>query len=239
MNLAAAQGQGVANPLMQCFIPAFMHAPDSPEEAQERLSEALRRLLVEADGRALQVREMIEILRGKGLQMMVILLCLPFLSPVTIPGISTPFGLAIALCGLRIAFGHQPWLPAFVMNRRISAQALEKMVHVGCRIYTRIERIVRPRLSYLFVGPGMTTLVGLSIALSGFLLSLPIPPPFPLTNTIPGFALIFLALGLMEKDGVLILVGYTITLVALTYFLFIALLGQEALHYLRRLLSGE
>jgi len=26
-----------------------------------------------------------------------VLLCLPFLSPVTIPGISTPFGLAIAI----------------------------------------------------------------------------------------------------------------------------------------------
>jgi len=216
-----------------------MHFIDTPEEAQERLSDALRRLLAEAGGRALQVREMIEILRGKGLQMMVILLCLPFLSPVTIPGISMPFGLAIALCGLRIAFGHKPWLPAFVMNRRISAQALERMVHVGCRIYGKIERVVRPRLSYLFVGPGMTTLVGLSIALAGILLSLPIPPPFPLTNTLPGFALIFLSLGLMEKDGVLILLGYTLTLVALVYALLIAFLGQEAFSLLRRLLSGE
>lgn len=216
-----------------------MHVIDTPEEAQERLSDALRRLLAEANGRALQVREMIEILRGKGLQMMVILLCLPFLSPVTIPGISTPFGLAIMLCGFRIAFGHKPWLPAFVLNRRISAHALEKMVGVGCRIYEKVEKVVRPRLSYLFIGPGMTMLVGLSIALAAFLLSLPIPPPFPLTNTIPGFALIFLALGLMEKDGVLILIGYTLTLIALVYISIIAFLGQEAFQFVRRLLSGE
>ena len=57
------------------------------------------------------IREMVEILHGRGLQFVVILLCLPFLTPVTIPGISMPFGLAIALCGLRIAFGHKPWLP--------------------------------------------------------------------------------------------------------------------------------
>lgn len=239
MNLAATQGLGVANPKRRCFIAAFMQVVDTPEEAQERLSDALRRLLAEADGRSLQVREMIEILRGKGLQMMVVLLCLPFLSPVTIPGISMPFGLAITLCGLRIAFGHKPWLPAFVLNRRISAQALEKMVNIGCRIYERIEKVVRPRLSYLFVAPGMTMLVGLSIALAGFLLSLPIPPPFPLTNTLPGFALIFLSLGLMERDGVLILVGYSLTLVSLIYVGLIGLLGQEAFSFLSRLLSGE
>ncbi len=215
-----------------------MQVADTPAEARERLSDALRRLLHEADGRSLQVREMIEILRGKGLQMMVILLCLPFLSPVTIPGISLPFGLAIALCGLRIAFGHKPWLPGFVLNRRLSASILEKMVHFGCVVYGKVEKVIRPRLSYLFVGPGMTMLVGLSIALAGILLSLPIPPPFPLTNTLPGFALIFLSLGLMEKDGVLILCGYTLTLIALIYASLIVFVGQEAFSYLWRLLSG-
>lgn len=215
-----------------------MPVADTPAEVRERLSDALRRLLREADGRSLQVREMIEILRGKGLQMMVILLCLPFLSPVTIPGISLPFGLAIALCGLRIAFGHKPWLPAFVLDRRISAHALEKMVHIGCVVYGKVEKVIRPRLSYLFVGQGMGMLVGLSIALAGFLLSLPIPPPFPLTNTLPGFALIFLSLGLMEKDGVLVLCGYTLTLISLSYALLIVLAGQAGISYLWRLLTG-
>ena len=214
------------------------HVAETPEDARERLSDALRRLLHEAEGRSLQVREMIEILRGKGLQMMVILLCLPFLSPVTIPGISLPFGLAIALCGLRMAFGHKPWLPAFVLDRRISAHALEKMVQIGCAVYGRVEKVIRPRLSYLFVGPGMVMLVGLSIALAGILLSLPIPPPFPLTNTLPGFALIFLALGMIEKDGLLILIGYTVTLISLLYVLAIALGGQALFTYLWRLLSG-
>lgn len=238
MNLVAAQGQGVANRNNEWFIASLMHAVETPAEASERLSDALRRLLHEAGGRSLQVREMIEILHGKGLQMMVILLCLPFLSPVTIPGISMPFGLAIALCGLRIAFGHKPWLPAFILDRRFSAHALERMVHFGCKVYGRIEKVVRPRLSYLFVGPGMTMLVGLSISLAGILLSLPIPPPFPLTNTLPGFALIFLALGIMEKDGVLILVGYALTMISLIYLALIVFVGQEAFSYLWRQLGA-
>lgn len=203
--------------------------PDAEPEIdpQERLSDALKRLLDEAGGRPMQIREMIEILRGRGLQMMIVVLCLPFLSPVTIPGISIPFGLAIALCGLRIGFGHKPWLPAFILDRRISFQSLEKMVHAGCRIYGRLEKVFRPRLSFFLIGPGMPMLVGLAIALSGVLLSLPIPPPFILTNTIPGFAIIFLALGLMERDGALILAGYALTLIGSVYVALIAVLGKE------------
>ena len=63
-------------------------------DATERISDALRRLLREANGRAMTIREMVNILHGRGLQFVVILLCLPFLAPVSIPGISIPFGLA-------------------------------------------------------------------------------------------------------------------------------------------------
>ena len=103
-----------------------MHDVVGTTDATERISDALRRLLNEADGRPLMIREMVEILHGRGLQFVVILLCLPFLTPVTVPGISMPFGLAIALCGVRIAFGHKPWLPAFILNRRISYSVLEE-----------------------------------------------------------------------------------------------------------------
>jgi hypothetical protein len=206
--------------------------PVSEIPAVEKVSDALRRLLQEAAGRPMQIREMIEILHGRGLQMIIVLLCLPFLAPVTIPGISTPFGLAIALCGVRIAFGHKPWLPAMILNRRISYQALEKMVQVGCRIYGKMEQVLRPRLLFLVAGPGMVTLAGSAICLSGLALSLPIPPPFILTNTIPAFAIVFLALGLMERDGVLVLIGHVLTLIALIYVGLIAVLGRELLRYL-------
>ena len=200
--------------------------------ATERISDALRRLLREADGRPLTIREMVKILHGRGLQFVVILLCLPFLAPVSIPGISIPFGLAIALSGLRIAFGHRPWLPEFILNRRISYSVLERMVHFGCVIYEKVEKVIRPRLAILLDGRVMSMLIGSAIALSGVFLSLPIPPPFPLTNTIPGFAIICLSLGLMERDGGLILCGYVLTLIAAVYVGLIGFLGKAGVDQL-------
>jgi hypothetical protein len=207
--------------------------------ATERISDALRRLLHESNGRPLMIREMVEILHGRGLQFVVIVLCLPFLAPVTVPGISIPFGLAIALCGLRIAFGHRPWLPAFILNRRISYSVLERMVHFGCAIYEKVEKVIRPRLGFLLAGPGMAILIGSAIALSGIFLSLPIPPPFPLTNTIPGFAIICLSLGLMERDGALILCGYVLTSIAAIYVTLIALLGKAGAEQLWEIFKGR
>ena len=215
-----------------------MHEVIGPADANERLSDALRRLLDEADGRPLMIREMIEILRGRGLQLVVVLLCLPFLTPVTLPGISMPFGAAIALCGFRIAFGHKPWLPAFILNRRISYSVLEKMVHFGCKVYGKIEKVIRPRLAFFLVGPGMGMLVGLAIAFSGIFLSLPIPPPFPLTNTIPGFAIILLSLGIMERDGALIVCGHALTAISAVYVTLIGLLGKAGVDHLWRMLEA-
>jgi hypothetical protein len=207
--------------------------------ATERISDALRRLLREANGQAMTVREMVKILHGRGLQFVVILLCLPFLAPVTIPGISMPFGLAIALSGLRIAFGHRPWLPEFILNHRISFPVLEKMVHFGCAIYEKVEKVIRARLYIFLDGPGMGMMIGLAIALSGVFLSLPIPPPFPLTNTIPGFAIICLSLGLMERDGGLILCGYVLTVIAAIYVGMIGFLGKAGVDQLWQIFKAS
>jgi hypothetical protein len=215
-----------------------MHDVVGTTDATERLSDALRRLLNEADGRPLMIREMVEILPGRGLQFIVILLCLPFLTPVTVPGISMPFGLAIALCGVRIAFGRKPWLPAFILDRRISYPTLKRTVLFGCKIYEKVEKVIRPRLAFFLAGPGMGMVIGLAIALSGIFLSLPIPPPFPLTNTIPGFAIILLSLGLMERDGGLILCGYVLTGISAIYVTLIGLLGKAGVDQIWRMLGN-
>ena len=124
------------------------------------------------------------------------------------------------------------------MDRRISYSALEKMTRFGGRICEKVERVIRPRLTFLLVGPGMGMVTGTAIAVAGVVLSLPIPPPFPLTNTIPGFAIIFLSLGLMERDGVLLLCGYALTVVAAIYAALIGLIGKAGVDHLWRILES-
>jgi len=173
----------------------------------------------------MSVADIIRHTRGRGLQTIAIILCLPFLSPVAIPGLSIPFGIAIAICGLRIAFRHQPWLPEFIAKRHISFAVLEKTLRFGIAVHTRLEKFLRPRWTVVLDSHASQMAAGSAIAVSAFLLSLPIPPPFPFTNMIPGFAIVMLCLGMLERDGVVVLFGYVLTVVSAVYVALIAFLG--------------
>ena len=57
-----------------------------------------------------------------------------------------PFGLAIAVSGFASPsdtdLGSQS-----LSDRRISYSVLERMVHFGCAIYEKVEKVIRPRLA--------------------------------------------------------------------------------------------
>jgi hypothetical protein len=185
------------------------------------------------------LRTIVEHLHFRGLPALIVLLCVPFLFPVTIPGLSIPFGVAIALCGLRLGLGHNFWMPDFLLRREISYDLLQRLVGTAAKFYRKVEKLVRPRMHFLQRWPGMINLMGFMIMTGGFLLSLPIPPPFPLTNTIPGLAIIFMALGIMERDGVCTLIGYAFAVVGLCYVCLIFFLGAAGARYLWEWLTGS
>lgn len=192
-----------------------------------RLSEELESILAIAPGEPLSLRVIVEHLHFRGLPVLLVLLCVPFLFPVAIPGLSLPFGLAIALCGFRLGMGHRLWMPDFILRRKVKPDFLRRLVTGAVAFYRRMEKLVRPRMHFLQRWPGMINFMGFMIMIGGILLSLPIPPPFPLTNTIPGLAVAFMALGILERDGVCTLIGYGFILVSLCYFLVIFLLGAK------------
>ena len=198
----------------------------------KRLSEELESLLEIAPGQPMKLQTIVEHLHFRGLPALIVLLCVPFLFPVAIPGLSIPFGAAIALCGLRLGLGHNFWMPPFLLRREISFELLRKLVGTAAKFYRKVEKLVRPRMHFLQRWPGMINLMGFMIMIGGILLSLPIPPPFPLTNTIPGLAVIFMALGIMERDGVCTLIGYGFALLGLCYVGLIFFLGAAGVQQL-------
>jgi len=194
-----------------------------------RVSEDLREILCIADGKSIEVRRILEHTQGRGLQTAAIFLCLPFLSPVSVPFLSVPFGAAIAICGVRIALRHGPWLPEIVLKRKIPFPVLDKMLKFGIGFHSRLEKVLRPRHTYLVDNQAAIMAAGFCIALAAIFLSLPIPPPFPFTNTVPGLAIILLCLGTLERDGLLVLLGYALTAIAAVYVTLIVILGKAGI----------
>ncbi len=181
-----------------------------------RLSADIELLLGLSKGRVMSLSELEENLHGRGFALMIFVLALPFAIPA-LPGLSTPFGVVVALMGLRLACGRQPSLPGFIRKRELNPVMLEKILRGGLALSRRLERLVRPRLEFLQEWPGFRNLIGVGIAVAGLLLALPLPLPF--SNTIPAVAVLLLTGGMVERDGVLVLIGYATNVIATAYVL--------------------
>jgi hypothetical protein len=187
------------------------------------LSTDLATLHARVKDKALTLAELKNALKGRGSAMLLILLALPFCF-VAIPGLSMPFGIAISLIGACLVIGREPWLPRFIMNRRLSSARSDQLLAGAIKVARRLEKFVRPRLSFLHAGPGMLRLIGFGIVIAGVGLMLPLPIPF--SNSIPAWAVVLLAVGMMEKDGLCVLLGH---LTAMGTWVFIGLTSAFAL----------
>jgi hypothetical protein len=199
--------------------------------SQPRLSIDLQMLHSRVKDKSLTLAELKRSLKGRGPAMLLILLALPFCF-IAIPGLSTPFGFAICLIGACLVIGCEPWLPRFIMQRRLSTTRLAQLLTGAIKVARQLEKFVRPRLAFLHAGPGMSRLIGLGIVIAGLGLMLPLPIPF--SNGIPASAVVLLAIGMLEKDGLCVLLGH---LTAVATWVFIGLTSGFAIGGFQRLLD--
>jgi hypothetical protein len=202
------------------------------QNLQSRLSTELEALRGRMKDQSLTLGELKRALSGRGSAMLLVLLALPF-CVVAIPGLSIPFGIAICCIGARMIIGREPWLPRFIMHRRLSTARSHQLLTGAIKLARMLESFVRPRLGFLHAGPIMPRLIGLGIVVAGLGLMLPLPIPF--SNSIPAWAVVLLAIGMMEKDGLCVLLGH-LTVVA--SWVFIGLTSMFAVGGLQTLLNS-
>jgi hypothetical protein len=117
------------------------------------------------------------------------------------------FGPLILFVGLQMLVGMQrPWLPKWIRRFSISRDHVSRFVAKTMRGFIWMERLCKPRLQYLTEGI-FVPLTGLAIVLLAVGLMLPIP----FTNYFPAFALLAVAMALIERDGVLLLISWIAT----------------------------
>jgi hypothetical protein len=211
-----------------------MGTPGAPEpvpgagpEKPPRLSDELAGLRERFAEQAVTLGEVVRVLRGRAYLLLVILMALPFCAPISVPGLSTPFGLAIALIALRLALGQQPWLPEWLLRKRLPAGFFRRVFVMAARLIRFLETFLRPRAAGLVDAPVLRNLHAVVMLLAAVFLALPLP--IPLSNTAPAWVILLIAAGLLERDGVFVLAGHA---VALTSVAVVVLLGGAAHHLL-------
>lgn len=187
------------------------------QDTSRPLSQTLRDAVDSIDADRVTLRALMDSIGEQGLLLLCAVLSLPFLIPVSIPGVSTVFGLGIILLGVAVTLNRMPWLPRRILDREIEADRLRPTLEKGLGLVARIDRFVKPRLGALTDNAVMDRVNGAMLVFCGLLLMAPFGL-VPFSNTLPAVAILMLCFGMMQRDGLFILGGYVMTAATCIYF---------------------
>jgi hypothetical protein len=192
-----------------------------------RLSEELIKLEEKSRQQSINLGDVLFLLDERAHTFLLLLLSLPFVQPIPLPGLSTPFGVAIAFLGISFLVGQKPWLPARLLKMQLPEIFLAPALQGMRRLARIMEVLLRPRILFLATNLTMQRLEGLCILVCGVLLSLPLPIPF--SNMLPAMTVIAFACSTLGKDGIFYVGGIFCFAITAVFFAMIGLGGATAM----------
>ena len=129
-----------------------------------------------------------------------------------LPGISVFAGIAMTVPAFQLLMGYPaPVFPKSIRKRTVSVSALKRWGPKIINWVEMLEKLVRFRWPKL-TSVAARRLMGLAILLLAIIVTI----PFPFSNFPPSVAIICFALGLLERDGLMVIIGSVVGLIALT-----------------------
>lgn len=174
--------------------------PDAQEDMA--IADRLDHLVEQAEGEDVSLDWILAQLHERAFGLFLLILALPCCIPF-LYGIPQIVALPLMFVSVQILLGRRvPWLPGRLGARRVSTGGLRSLAARAGPWLRRVGAISRPRLGAL-TRPPVERIVGLVLVL----FSASILVPLPGTNTVPGFAVVLVAMGLLQRDGLLVILG--------------------------------
>ena len=127
-----------------------------------------------------------------------------------IPGIPPAFGVIVIVFALQLLFRRRtPWMPEILRKVKIPADKLSKVQTKVRPFLAKIDGIISPRLDWAATGPMqvVVSLIAIVLSLTFFPLGM-----VPFGVVAPAAIVLILGLGITARDGVLILIGLSLSL---------------------------
>lgn len=178
----------------------------------ERTSDVLARFRDQLPDGPVTLGDLIAALGDRSLGTILLALSIPTVAPVPL-GISVLFNLPLLLFSAQIVTGGEnARLPAWLLRRSVAQGQARRMLDAVLPRLRWIERMLKPRWSRVG-GVDRTPWFGMLC----FVLALIAFVPVPLTGWLPGFAMVFIALGLIERDGMAVTIGLLLGAAAVAF----------------------
>lgn len=174
------------------------------------LSQMLTEAVSQGTGAYISIADLIAGIKTQALALLLIIFALVNVLP-SLPGTSAVTGLPLTLLTLQMAIGRGVWLPKIIANRAVPRAGLLALLHRAQPYFLKVEKLLHPRLSWM-TSPIAQRLLGALMMLLSVIILLPIP----LGNAAPALAIMFIAIGMTERDGAFVLIGLVVAVIAIT-----------------------
>lgn len=175
-----------------------------------RLSEIIERMAQQGGEERVTLGDLLGAFGGRAFGPLLLIPALIALVPPVgaIPGMSIATSSIIALVAAQMLFNlAHPWLPDRLLRVSFDRDTFEAAVRWLYPRARRIEWLVRPRWMALSRPPFAQVVAVLCIVLAASMYPLAL---VPFGVSLPSLALVFLALGVTAKDGVMLAIGLAI-----------------------------
>lgn len=199
-------------------------------EGMFKISELIANIAKKTPAHGLSLEELMKQAGKEGMLIAAMVMTFPFLLPVSIPGTSIPFGILIVLIGISLMTNKPLKLPAKLREIRIQQKSMQKISSTAAAFLSRMERWTKPRLLGLTSSSPLCRLHRAALIISAVLLMSPLP--LPMSNTIPAYGVLLFALGMLRRDGYVIIGGYCMLALTTAYFVGIGILGVSGFRIL-------
>ncbi|MBC6404219.1 MAG: exopolysaccharide biosynthesis protein [Rhodospirillales bacterium] len=174
------------------------------------MSDTFRRFVAEIGPRDTTLGELVKALGDRSLLVAIVLFSLPNCIPAP-PGIGSVFAVPVLVVTWQLLRDYPALrLPGGLAQRRISARVLGWLASKGLGPLIWIERRCSPRMPWL-----VSRLAHRWIGGAILVLATVVAFPGPMTNFLPALAILSIAVGLLERDGLIVLGGLLFGIVAI------------------------
>lgn len=176
------------------------------------IEQLLDRIEAGSENRAyVSIGEMMDSVGRRTFGPVILLVGLILVTPLSgVPGMPTLMGLLTLLTLGQVLMGRKHfWLPGWLSQRQVPRQKLVQGLELLRLPAKRIDRLIRPRLTFLVKGLGLYVM---ALACMVIAVVMPATEIVPFSASIAGLALMAFGLAMISKDGCIALFAWAIAL---------------------------
>lgn len=155
------------------------------------------------------VGKIVELFGENGFGLIFIFFSLPLALPIPYPpGFTIVFAIPLVVGGIQMFLGYKRVkLPSFIESYKVKNSMLIKISERSVNTLVKIENYLSTRLEFMNSN-FFEKLIALSAISCGVIIALPVP----FTHSLPAWGLLITSLGMIKKDGIVILIGFAISI---------------------------